>query len=208
MIQLMRKQLFPEMMETLYDRPFSLESVSDDFEVKDGNWFVEDGWLIGENRKNSDAMIFSKQDYLGDIFVEFDASTVEPATHDINVTWHGSWNDETGHRDMGYVAGIQGFWEGMIGFEQSPRYDLYAVTKLFPFVPGQIYHISVGNIGADCFVAVDGVLALQVRVPNPIDTNIYGRVGFEAFCTRVRYKNLKIKRLTYVDSGKPYEPEF
>ena len=121
MIQLMKKQIYPETMEVLYDRPFTPQSVDEDFEVKDGKWYVdEEGWLIGENRKNSDAMIFSKADYLGDILVEFDAATVAPATRDINVTWHGSWNEETGHRDMGYVGGIQGFWEGMVGFEQSP----------------------------------------------------------------------------------------
>ena len=209
MIQLMKKQIYPETMEVLYDRPFTPQSIAEDFEVKDGTWHVnEEGWLVGENRKNSDAMIFSKADYLGDILVEFDAATVAPATRDINVTWHGSWNEETGHRDMGYVGGIQGFWEGMVGFEQSPRYDVYAVTKLFPFEPGRIYHVTVGNIGRECFVAIDGVVALQVKVPNPIDTSVYGKVGFEAFCTRVKYKNLQIKRLTWVDSGKPYVPEF
>ena len=30
----------------------------------------------------------------GDVLVEFDAATILPATRDINVTWHGSWDDE------------------------------------------------------------------------------------------------------------------
>ena len=60
MIQLMRKRIFPEEMEILYDRPFTPESLAEDFEIKGGAWHVaEDGWLIGANRENSAAMVMS-----------------------------------------------------------------------------------------------------------------------------------------------------
>jgi len=81
-------------------------------------------------------------------------------------------------------------------------------TKLLDFVPGKVYHVAVGNIGNDLFVVVDGVLALEIRDPDPIDVNKYGRIGFEAYCTRVKYKNLQVKRLAYEDGFTPYEPEF
>ncbi|MDD6018159.1 MAG: hypothetical protein PUC03_04600, partial [Clostridiales bacterium] len=61
MIQLMKKRIYPETMEILYDRPFTPESLTEDFEVKGGQWYVnEEGWLVGENRENSAAMVMSK----------------------------------------------------------------------------------------------------------------------------------------------------
>ena len=209
MIQLMAMQLFPEQMEVLYDRPFSPEMLKEDFEIKDGNWYVdEDGWLIGENRQNSAAMVISKGEYFGDVLIEFDAATVLPATRDINVSWHMSWNEETNTRGAAYVMGLQGWYDGYVGFEKSPEYRFVANTKLLDFVPGRVYHIAVGNIGNRRFIAVDGVLALEIRDPDPLDLMAHGRMGFEAFCTRVRYKNLVIRRAAGVSSYKPYEPEF
>lgn len=52
------------------------------------------------------------------------------------------------------------------------------------------------------------MLQLMKKRLYPEDIERYGFVGFEAFCTRVRYKNLLIKRLTYVDDWKTYKPEF
>jgi hypothetical protein len=209
MIQLMKKKLFPEEMETLFEcLEFTDENIPEIFDIKDGRWYAEDGWLVGENRKCSDAMALTWAEYFGDVFIEFDASTVLPATRDINVTWHGSWNEEKNTRHMGYVFGIEGFWEGHVGFEKSPEYNFLVQTNLLDFHPGETYHVAVGNIGGTVFLAVNDVLALEIHDPDPIDINKYGRVGLEAFCTRVRFKNLKIKRLTYVDDWKTYQPEF
>ena len=209
MIQLMKKRMFPEKMEVLYDRPFTPESLAEDFEVKGGEWYVdEEGWLIGANRENSAAMVMSKGEYFGDVLVEFDAATVLPATRDINVTWHGSWDEELNRRDVAYVAGIQGWWQGMVGFEKSPKYDLLCQTKLFDFEPGKVYHMTVGNLGSDLFVVIDGVVALEINDPDPIDFEKYGRIGLEAYCTKVKYSNLKVKRVTWENTAKPYDPEF
>ena len=209
MIKLRRKAIYPEKLEVLYDRPFTAESLESDFDIKDGNWYVdENGWLVGSNPKSTAAMVMTKADYFGDVLVEVDAETVLPATRDINVTIHGSWNEEKNTRDRGYVYGLEGWWEGFVGFEQSPEYDLVVNSKLLDFKPGKTYHLEIGNIGSDTFFAVDGVVALNVTCPRPIDTEKYGKVGFEAFCTKVRYKNFKVKRLVAEDKWTPYEPEF
>lgn len=209
MIQLIRRRIFPDTMEVLYDKAFTPEVLAEDYEIKGGKWYVdEEGWLVGENRENSAAMVMSKGEYFGDVLIEFDAATILPATRDINVTWHASWNEETNKRDIAYVAGLEGWWQGMVGFEKSPTYDFLVQTKLFKFNPGQVYHIAVGNIGNDLFIAIDDVLALEIHDPDPIDINKFGRIGFEAYCTRVKYKNLKVKRVTYEDTAKPYDPEF
>ena len=210
MIQLMKTQLFPEQMDVLYRaETFTQERVDADFEVKGGKWYVdEEGWLVGENRENSAAMIMSKGEYFGDVLVEFDAATVMPATRDINVTWHGEWDEENNRRGVAYVVGVEGWYQGMVGFEKSPTYDLVVNTKLFPFEPGRVYHITAGNLGNVIFLAVDGVVALEIRDPQPIDIMKYGRIGFEAFCTRVKYRNLTVRRAVGVDNFKPYDPEF
>ena len=210
MIQLIKSQIYPEKLDVLYQCPsFTPEIIARDFDVKGGTWYTdENGWLIGENRENSAAMIFSKGEYFGNVLVEFDAATVLPATRDINVTWHGAWDETTGKRGVAYVAGLEGWWQGMVGFEKSPDYTFFVNTKLLDFVPGKVYHMTVGNIGNDIFVAVDNVIALEIRDPQPIDYNKYGHIGFEAYCTRVRYKNLTVRRAEAVDCFKPYLPEF
>lgn len=208
MIQLMKKQLFPEEMEVLYDKPFTAENIENDFEVKGGQWWTEDGWLYGKNPENNPGMIVSKAEYFGDVLLEFDAATVPPCTHDINVMWHGSWNEETNTRHIAYVAGLEGWWDGKIGFEKSPEYKLNAANPQFEFEAGKVYHVIVGDIGGHVFVVVDGILVLEVTDPDPIDGNKYGKIGFEAYCSYIKIKNLSVKRVTYHDDPKEYIPEF
>ena len=209
MIQLMKRKIYPENLETLFEvENFTDEILKEHFTIGDGQWHTEDGWLIGENRECSDCMIMTNRDFTGDVLIEFDAATVLPATHDINVTWHGSWNQRM-HRNTGYVFGLEGFWEGYIGFERSPDYKMLATTDLLDFKPGEVYHIAVGNFDYNCFLVVNGRLAMMIRDPAPtFDINEFGKVGFEAFCTKVKYKNLKIKRLEIVPDPKTYTPEF
>jgi len=208
MVQLMKKKLFFEKMEILYNRPFTKESLEQDFDVKAGKWYVEDGWLIGENRTNFAAMTVSKADYFGPVMMEFDAQTILPCTHDINVMWHGSWNDETNTRDVAYVAGLQGWWDGKVGFERSPEYTFNAGTQLFDFEPGKVYHMAVGDINGHIFVVVDGKLVLEVTDPTPIDGYKYGKIGFEAYCSKLKFKNLCVRKVTWIDEPKEYIPEF
>ena len=70
-MRLMKKRIAPESMEILYDRPFTPESFAQDFEVRDGNWFVQDGFLIGENRQNSAAMALLRRSFYGPVCLDF-----------------------------------------------------------------------------------------------------------------------------------------
>jgi len=207
-MDLMRKRIDPDNMEIIYDRPFTQESFEQDFEIRDGNWYVEDGWLIGESRKNFASMAIMKENFFGPVCLDFYAKVLEPCTHDINCMWSGSWNEETNTRALAYVSGIGGWWDGKIGFEKSPDYKLVANTELLNFVPGKSYHVAVGNIANDLFIFVDGVLAMELSDTDPIDINKYGRVGFEAFCTKVKYKNFTVKQIEKIYSKPGYIPEF
>lgn len=205
---LIHKRIDPEKMEILYAEPFTPESFARDFQVRAGEWRVEDGWLTGRNRENFAAMAISRRDFFGDVMLDFEARTLPPCTHDINVMWNGSWNEATNTRDVAYVMGLQGWWNGKVGFERSPEYTLNAGTPLFDFHPGQTYHMQCGSIGGHVFCIVDGRLLLEVTDPNPIDSAKYGRVGFEAYCSQLQFRNFKVRRAACVPLEETYRVEF
>lgn len=207
-MKLMHKEIDIDNFEILYDVPFTQESFERDFEVRDGNWYVENGFLIGESRKNFASMAIMKESFFGPVCLDFYAKVLEPCTHDINCMWSGSWNEETNTRALAYVAGIGGWWDGKVGFEKSPEYKLNSGTKLLDFEPGKLYHMQCGSIGGHVFVVVDGKLAIEATDPDPIDQSKYGRIGFESYCTRVAYTDFKIRRAVAIDQPGVYVPEF
>lgn len=207
-MKLMHRIIDPDTMPVLYEKPFSQEVFARDFEVRDGNWYVQDGWLIGESPKNFASMALLKESFYGPVCLDFYAKVLEPCTHDINCMWSGSWDAQTNTRALAYVAGIGGWWDGKIGFEKSPDYQLNCGTKLFDFEPGRTYHMQCGSIGGHVFVIVDGKLAIEATDPDPIDQQKFGRIGFEAYCTRVAYRDLKIRRAVWEESPMSYIPQF
>lgn len=197
-----------EHCEVLYHQDFTPETLERDFEIKAGEWYVEAGWLIGKNPENFAAMVVSKQEFFGNVMLDFRAATIPPCTHDINAMWNGGWNEETNTRDVAYVAGLQGWWHGKVGFERSPEYVFNVATSLFQFEAGKVYHIQMGSIDGHVFVIVDGVLVLEITDPNPIDNQKYGKVGFEAYCSHLKFTDFSVKRPCYYPVEEKYYPEF
>lgn len=76
------------------------------------------------------------------------------------------------------------------------------------FEPGKTYHVQTGSIEGHAFVIIDGALALEVTDPDPIDVQKHGLVGFEAYCSHIQFRNLKILRAAYEPRKQLYEPEF
>lgn len=207
-MKLMQKKINYNDSKILYNKAVSEEMLTQDFDIKTGSWSVQDGWIIGKNPLNNPGMIVSKADYFGNIMLEFTAATILPCTHDINAMWNGSWDDETNTRGLAYVAGLQGWWNGKVGFEKSPEYKLKAGTPLFGFEPGKEYHILMGSIDGHAFVFADGKLLLEAFDPDPIDNTKYGKIGFEAYCAQIRVKDICVRQIAYEDVPEKYEPEF
>ena len=207
-MKLMHKELIPEECPVLWQKPFTEEVVAEEFEVKGGKWSVKDGWLTGENPGNFPGMIISRADFCENVVVEVTASTVAPCTHDINLMWNGSWDEETNTRHVAYVAGLAGWWEGKVGFEKSPDYLLNVATQIFPFEAGRNYRIQAGSIDGHIFIIVDGALVLELTDPDPIDPKRYGRIGFEAYCAKVRFRDLCIRKAVWTPLSESYIPEF
>lgn len=205
---LMRKRVDVAGSPVLYDRPFSVGSLAEDWQVRGGTWEIREGWLMGTNPKNAPGMVTARRPFYGNVMLEFEARTVLPSTHDIDWMWNGSWDEKTNTRALAYVAGLQGWWEGKVGFEKSPEYKLNVGTPLFAFKPGQTYRILSGSVDGHCFVVVDGKLVLEVTDPDPIDTAKYGMIGFEAYASMIQVRNLVVRQVVWEERVQAYPPEF
>lgn len=192
----------------LEEDAFTEESFHRHFAVKTGEWYVADGWVVGKNPGMFPGMIVSREDFFGNVMVELTAMTVAPCTHDINVMINGEWDEEENYRKNAYVAGLEAFWHGNIGFEKSPEYKLTAATQLFDFDPEKEHRFLMGNINGKIFVVVDGCLCLEITDPEPLDTSKYGKIGFEAYSSWWKFKGLKVYKLKYEKIEEYYNPEF
>ena len=205
---IMKKRIDLEQSTVLYDRPFTEESLAEDWQVRGGRWWIEDGWLTGKNPENNPGMVTSRADYFGNVMLDFEARTVLPSTHDIDCMWNGSWDETADRRDVAYVAGLQGWWEGKVGFEKSPDYKLNAATALFRFEPGKTYRMQAGSIDGHVFVFVDGQLIMEVTDPDPIDHSRYGMIGFEAYASFIQVRRLVVRRIVWMERTLSYPREF
>jgi len=207
-MHIMRKQIHLDRSELLCSATITPDSLRTDWRIYGGAWNVEDGWLTGKNPDNCPGMIIHRDDFPGNVMVDFEARTVLPCTHDIDFMWNGSWDEATDQRGLAYVGGLEGWWGGKVGIEKSPEYKLNALTPLFSFEPGRSYTIQGGSIDGHCFVFVDGRLAIELTDPDPIDSSRYAKIGFEAYCSHIQIRNIKIWRLAWEPVDASYIPEF
>ena len=205
---IMKKRIMLEQSPVLYDTPFTPESLAADWQVRGGAWRVEDAWLSGRNPDNSPGMITSRREFFGNVLLDFEARVAPPCTHDIDWMWNGSWDDAKQERGLSYICGIEGWWEGKVGFEKSPDYTFVAATPLFTFEPGRTYHIQSGSIDGHVFTFIDGQLIIELTDPFPIDHSRYGMIGFEAYASMPQIRNLVVRQIVWEVRPQSYAPEF
>jgi hypothetical protein len=205
---IMRKRIDLDASPVLYDRPFCEQGLREDWDVRDAEWHCEDGAFLGRNPRPAPGVIFSRMAFPGNVLLDFRARTVAPSTHDIDAMWNLSWDERTNTRGPAYVAGIQGWWDGKVGIEKSPDYRLIAAVPCPWFVPGREYHMQAGSVDGHCFVFVDGVLRLELLDPDPIDSTVHNRVGFEAYQSMVRISGLTVRRIAWEKRQQSYPKEF
>ncbi|MCK5461532.1 MAG: hypothetical protein KAI95_00905, partial [Bacteroidales bacterium] len=127
-LELMRKEIILSSCPILFEDEITSESLAKNWTTHHSEWWLEDGWLHGKNPGNHPGMVILNKDFPGNVLVEFEAKTVEPSTHDINVMWNGEWLDSIDQRGVAYVAGLQGWWKGKVGIEKSPDYKFMVGT--------------------------------------------------------------------------------
>jgi hypothetical protein len=207
-LELMRKEIELSACPVLCEDEITTESLAESWKIHHSEWWLEDGWLHGKNPGNHPGMVILNRDFPGNILVEFEASTVVPSTHDINVMWNGEWLDSIDQRGVAYVAGLQGWWRGKVGIEKSPDYKFMVGTPLLDFQPGKLYHIIAGSIDGHCFIYANGQLLLEAMDPDPIDHQKYTKVGLEAYCSHIKVRNFKVRQILWKTVDMKYEPEF
>ena len=205
---LMKKRILLNSSKILFNQAVTLGNFNQNWTVYHSDWKVEDEWLIGSNRGNWPGMAILNQDFPGNVLVEFEAQTILPSSHDINVMWNGEWLKETDQRGKAYVAGLQGWWTGKVGIEKSDDYRFMVGTPLLWFKPGQLYKIQAGSIDGHCFIFADGKLLLEAMDPDPLDNQRFTKVGFEVYCSRIKIRNIVIRQIAWEPVEMKYEPEF
>ncbi len=205
---IMHKRIDLAASAMLYDRPLTAESFEQDWQVRGGTWWFQDGCFHGMNPKPSPGCLLGRFACTGNVLVDFHAQTVLPSTHDIDVMWNVTWNEADNTRGLAYVAGIQGWWDGKAGVEKSPAYKLVAATPCPWFTPGREYHIQAGSIDGQCFVFVDGRLVLEVFDGEPIDSQASNLVGFEAYQSMIRLRDIQVRRIAWEPRKMGYAAEF
>ena len=66
---------------------------------------------------------------------------------------------------------------------------------------------TLDNVYA-CFILANGELLLEAMDPNPIDNQKYTKVGLEAYCSKIKIRNITIRQINWEAIEMKYEPDF
>ena len=144
-------------------------SPSDDWkdywDVKSGNWSVEDGWLIGDEPGNKGGILFSKEFYEDNVMMTFSVKTALPATRDLNAVFCAHWDDETDYLGTSYVCGLNGWFADKAGIERGAsggRMTFRSLNSLYKYTPGKEIRMTCGAVDGHTFMLVDGEIVYRV----------------------------------------------
>lgn len=180
--------------ELLFETGFA-EGWEQDFEIPRGSWKAENGVLTGEYLEEGGALIYTRRPFPGDILLDFYARMIPPCSNDLNFTFRArGWDYEKDDADLGYIAGLNGWWTGQLGIEKYPSCSPQALTRAVQAVPGTEYHIQAGITGSRCFIAIDGSVLLELSDPNPLDAPDCCRAGLGVYASRIAFRQFRIYR--------------
>lgn len=179
--------------ELLYEPDFSSDDCLKDFEVSGGNWYTEEGWLVGEIKENRGGLIYTNRSFKDDVILDIYAQAVPPCDNDLNFSWHADgWNYEKQDASKGYIGGLGGWWLNRAGIEKYPECRLFSSTGVYPLESGKTYHIVAGSINGHCFIFADDELVIEVKDPSYETILDYGRVALGTYASKIRFKSFKV----------------
>lgn len=173
---------------------------------KCGNWYYEDGYLIGSEPENKGGILLSRECFEKDVMLTFTVSSVLPATRDLNAVICTTWDEETNYLKKGYVVGLNGWYEDKSGIERFPECELRALTSLYKYTPGTEVRITTGSIEGHSFIMADGVLIEELI--DGMDPIKGGYVGFSPYSTVLKIKDIEIREICWEERKQFYVPEF
>ncbi len=180
----------------------------DYWEPKSGNWLCENGYLYGIQPGNSGGILFSKQRFDTNVLMSFTVGAELPATRDLNAVFCAEWDNNANYLGNSYVCGLNGWYDNKSGIEKCMADGsdfLYATTSCYKYTPGTEVKMTVGAIDGHCFMIVDGVLVSEMLDPRPLKG---GHLGFSAYCTKLKIKDIEIREIVWEPIRQLYTPEF
>lgn len=203
-IKLLGKKIIVEKSKLLlhYDPD---ENWKEHFQVMAGEWKCENGYLIGIERGNKGGILFTKQSFDKDVMMTFTASTVLPATRDVNAVFCAKWDKETDYLGESYVCGLNGWYEDKAGMESNTEGGFRALTNSYRYEPGKEIRMTVGSIQGHTFMVVDDELVIEYVDNKPI---LGGHFGFSPYCTILKIKDIDIREIYWDQFKQSYVPEF
>jgi len=192
----------------LFEEQITPDNLYTLFEFHNSLWSIEDGWLTGKNPEESAGMALFRQDFPGNILLEFEARTFLPSTRDINFMWNTEWSDKLNSCGNGYIGSICGWWTKRVGIEKSPDFKLRATTAGFDFEPGRTYKVHAGGVDGNCFIFIDGRLYIEIDDPEPVDNKLYNKIALSCYSSIVQFRNIKIRQINWKHIEMSYTPEF
>ena len=205
-IRLLGKKILPENCPVLMQyTPASGEDWLKYFMPMNGKWECDGEWLIGEERKSWYAILFSRERYEKNVMFSFTVMADPPATRDLNAVLCANWDEEKGELGESYVCGLNGWYEHKSGIERNGSSNLYSTTSLYKYQPGTAVRMTFGCVDGQSFMIVDGEMITELVDPAPIRG---GHIGFSAYCTRLKIKDVEVREIVFEDFVQSYEPEF
>lgn len=185
------------------------EDWCDYWDVMTGEWKYENGYLIGFEPGNFGGILMSKERYEDDVMFSFTIGTVLPATRDVNAVFCANWNEKRDYLGESYVCGLNGWYEHKSGIERNFGdnfgTNLYSTTQNYTYVPGTEVRMTAGSISGHTFMVVDDVLITELIDPTPIRG---GHIGFSAYCTKLKIKDIEVRKIYWEEFIQKYKPEF
>ncbi len=182
------------------------ENWRDIWDDKGGSWKYENGYLVGSEPDNKGGILLSRERFDADVMLSFTASSVLPATRDLNAVYCVTWDDEKNYLKKAYISGVNGWYEHKCGIERFPEDELRVLTPLYSYTPGKEIRITTGAIKGHSFLIIDDKLILEM-VDN-LDPIIGGHVGFSPYSTVIKIKNIEVRKIYWEERAQSYQPEF
>ena len=70
MFNVMGRKIILEKSQIIYDIPFSDKSLKSNWKISLGDWWIEKEWLTSKVRENGGGLIYSKNNFPGDIMLD------------------------------------------------------------------------------------------------------------------------------------------
>ena len=149
-------------------------------------------------------ILFTNEYFKDDVMLTFTVKAELPATRDLNAVWCAKWDETTDYLGDSYVCGLNGWFDGKSGIERN-KSKLYTTTTLYQYKHGTEVRLTCGSINGHTFMVVDDVLVTELIDENPLTE---GHVGFSAYCTILKIKDIEVRKIDWEKIEQSYTPEF